>query len=59
MGQDGEDREGRDADLSAPELSVQRDIADEMRFERRLAIKAVAALLLVAAIVVVRQLWLR
>ena len=59
MGQDGEDREGRDADLTPSVPSSQRDTRAELRYERRLALKAAAALALVAVIIIVRQLWLR
>jgi hypothetical protein len=39
--------------------SSQRDTRAELRYERRLALKAAAALALVAVIIIVRQLWLR
>lgn len=62
MGQDGEDGQSSDADLTiaGPQEQppdFQREIREAIRYERGLFIKALAALAVVAVIVILRTLY--
>jgi hypothetical protein len=62
MGQDGEDRESGDADLTItrpaePSRAFQREIRAALRYERGLFVKALFALAVVAVIVTIRTLY--
>ena len=61
MGQDGKDGESGDAGLSdsslTPPSTDQRDISAEMKYERGLAVKGLAVLVIIIVFIVVRQLF--
>jgi hypothetical protein len=62
MGQDGEDRESSDTDLTTtrpaePSREFQREIRAALRYERGLFVKAAIALAVVAVIVTIRTLY--
>ena len=59
MGQDGEDRQGGDAGLStaAQQQVFDTEIADAIRYEKGLAVKAAIALAIVALVILARLLF--
>lgn len=62
MGQDGEDRESGDADLTVTRAAerpraFQREIRTALRYEKGLLVKALFALAVVAVVVVLRTLY--
>lgn len=62
MGQDGEDRQSGDADLTSTRAreqppDFQREIREAIRYERGLFVKALFALAVVAVIVTIRTLY--
>ena len=56
MGEDGEDRQGGDAGLStaAQQQVFDTEIADAIRYEKGLAVKAAIALAIVALVIAAR-----
>ena len=59
MGEDGEDRQGGDAGLStaAQQQVFDTEIADAIRYEKGLAVKAAIALAIVALVILARLLF--